>query len=310
MKKICLIIFILSSFRPGYSQYHTKTEYIDYENFERSYEVYIPKKYSVEFSYPLVFILHGGGGTAKGLIRSTHSRFNQLAEQDNFIAVYPNGIEKSWNDGARDSVGVARKLNIDDVGFFEEMMKNLQSNFSVDKNKIFVCGISNGGFMAQRLAFELSDKIKGIGVVAANLSKVLEKQNYPKNRVSAIFINGTDDPIVPYNGGQVTVFRKKRGEIFSVAETITIWKGINSCSKETNRFTFPDTNIDDNCTALKTEWQNPENLNIKVTAITIKNGGHTWPGSRRNLPKWLVGNTNKDINGCDEIWKFFASLVE
>lgn len=146
--------------------------------------------------------------------------------------------------------------------------------------------------------------------MAANLSRVLEKQNYPENPVSAIFINGTDDPIVPYNGGQVTVFRKKRGEIFSVVETINIWREINNCGIETNCFSYPDINTNDNCSAIKTEWKNPNDSKIKVTAITIKNGGHTWPGNKKILPKWLVGNTNFDINGCDEIWNFFESLID
>lgn len=283
--------------------------FLNFEDYERSFEIYLPKKYSADHQYPLVFILHGGGGTAKGLIRTTNSRFNQLADEHRFIAVYPNGVEKSWNDGARDTIGVARKLNINDVGFFEKMIEILNSEYSIDTKNTFVCGISNGGFMAQRLAFEISIKINGIGVIAANLSKVLGKQKLPEKPVSVIFINGTDDPIVPYNGGEVSVFRKKRGEIYSVIETINLWKEINGCTQELDLYEFPDTNKNDNCTALKSEWINPENTNLKVAAITIKDGGHTWPGTQRNLPKWLVGNTNKDINGCDEIWKFFASLV-
>ena len=292
----------------GFSQYHTETEYLNFEGYERSFEVYLPENYSELINYPVVFILHGGGGTAKGLIRSTYARFNKLADRENFIAVYPNGVEKSWNDGVRDTIGIARKLNINDVGFFEKMIETLQTNFSIDNKKIFACGISNGGFMVQRLAFELSDKIKGIGVVAANLSKVQSEKTFSKKPVSVIFINGTDDPIVPFNGGHVTVFKKKRGAVLSVEKSVNIWKEINGCTEQVNYITFADRNKNDNCTATKTEWINPHNSKIKVTEITIKNGGHTWPGSKQNLPKWLVGNTNRDINGCDEIWSFFESL--
>ena len=231
-----------------------------------------------------------------------------MADHKNFIAVYPNGVEKSWNDGARDTIGVARKLNINDVGFFEKMIETMQSNFSIDEKHLFACGISNGGFMVQRLAFELSDKIKGIGIVAANLSEVQSEKQFPKNPVSAIFINGTDDPITPYFGGQVSVFKTKRGTVLSVEKSIHFWKKINGCTKSVNNITFADRNKNDNCTATKTEWINPRNSKIKVTEIIIENGGHTWPGSKQNLPKWLVGNTNRDINGCDEIWSFFKSL--
>ncbi len=308
MKKILLILFLIIISICGYSQYHTETEYLNFEGYERSFEIYLPENYSENNIYPLVLILHGGGGTAKGLIRSTYARFNKLADHENFIAVYPNGVEKSWNDGARDTIGIARKHNINDVGFFEKMIEKLQSNYSIDNQNIFACGISNGGFMVQRLAFELSDKIKGIGIVAANLSKVQSEKPFPKNPVPVIFINGTDDPIVPYFGGQVTVFKTKRGTVLSVEKSIKIWKEINGCTEEINNITFANINKNDNCTATKTEWINPDNSEIKVIEIKIINGGHSWPGTKHNLPKWLVGNTNRDINGCDEIWSFFESL--
>lgn len=123
----------------GYSQYHTETEYLNFEGYERSFEVYLPENYSDTINYPLVFILHGGGGTAKGLIRSTYARFNKLADLENFIAVYPNSIEKSWNDGARDTIGVARKLNINDVVFFLKNINGCTKPFNnitfANKNK-------------------------------------------------------------------------------------------------------------------------------------------------------------------------------
>lgn len=308
MKKNCLILFLLLSSICVYSQYRTETEYLNFEGYERSYEVYLPKTYSEKIGYPVIFVLHGGGGTAKGLIRSTRARFNFLANRDNFIAVYPNGIGKSWNDGARDTIGIARKLNINDVGFFEEIIKTMEAEYAVDSKNIFACGISNGGFMVQRLAFELSDKIKGIGVVSANLSEVQSEKDFPENPVSVIFINGTKDPLVPFNGGPVTVFRKKRGKVWSVGKSIEIWKGINNCTEKSGIYLFPDNNKKDDCTATKTIWQNPEKPKIKVLAIKVENGGHTWPGAKQNLPKWLVGNLNRDFNGCDEIWDFFKSI--
>lgn len=309
MKKNCLIILFLLEFLIVNGQFHTETEYLKFEGFDRSYRIFVPKNYSPQLKYPLVFVLHGGGGNAKGLIKTTRARFNELATRDGFIVVYPNGIEKSWNDGARDTMGVARKLKINDVGFIEQIISELNSKFAINNRQIFACGISNGGFMAQRLAFELSDKIKGIGVVAANLSKVQSAKKYPGNPVPVIFINGTNDPLVPYNGGSVEVFNKKRGEVLSVKQSIETWKIINGCSEKTGIYSIPDNNKKDGCSAIKTIWQNPENPKIKVTAIKVKNGGHTWPGTNQYLPRRLVGNTNYDFNGCDEIWNFFTSLT-
>jgi polyhydroxybutyrate depolymerase len=307
-KHIFLSILLLTNILICNAQFRTETGYLQHDGIDRTYELFVPDNYSLKQTYPLVLILHGGGGKAKGIVRSTRFRFNQLANRDGFIAVYPNGIGKSWNDGARDTLAPARKLNIDDIVFLKALIVKLEKQLSINQNQIYACGISNGGFMAQRLAYELSDKIKGIGVVAANLSEVQAQKTPPENPVPVIFINGTADPLVPYKGGYVTVFKQKRGKVLSVDKSIDSWKKINGCTEKASEKPFPDINKRDGCTAVKTVWANPVNKNIKVEAIKIQGGGHTWPGTNQYLPARLVGQTNRDFNGCDEIWNFFQSL--
>ncbi len=308
LKKYCLIIFLFLTGFTMFSQSKTETVFLNSNGIERSYEVFIPKDFSQKQTYPLVFVLHGGGGKAKGMIRLTRARFNQLANRDGFIVVYPNGYKKSWNDGARDTLGVARKLNIDDVKFFSDMIGDLEQKLPVNQSKIFACGISNGGFMVQRLAFELPNKIKGIGIVAANLSVVQSQKPNPKLPVPVMFINGTSDPLVPFKGGFVTVLNNQRGEVLSVEQSIERWLEINECEGEPNVYIYPNKDKKDACSAVRKTWINPENKKQKVVAITVDNGGHTWPGGKQYLPARLVGNTCNDFNGCDEIWNFFKSL--
>lgn len=291
------------------AQLRTERYFVEHAGKDRAYEIYVTKSFNPDKEYPVVLILHGGGGQASGIIRNTRGRFNQLTEKESFLAVYPEGFERSWNDGARDTFGVARKMNIDDVGFISKLIDELHQKYNADLENIFACGISNGGFMVQRLAYELSDKIAAIGVVAANLSEVQSQEKFPENPVPAIFINGTEDPLVPYDGGYVTVFRQKRGKILNVPETIKMWREINGCSNKITEEKFLDRNKRDNCSAVKTVWQNPDNEQVKVAAIKVINGGHTWPGSRQNLPRRLVGNTNHDFNGSDEIWSFFKTTM-
>lgn len=309
MKKFFISISFIFSFLLLNAQYRTENESLQFEGIDRSFEIFIPENYSPDKKYPVVFILHGGGGTAKGLIKNTRARFNQLANRDGFFAVYPDGFEKSWNDGARDTFGVARKRNINDVGYILKVLDMLNSKLSVDRRNVFACGISNGGFMAQRLAFEHPEVFKGIGIVAANLSLDQSEKPKPKSGVSALFIHGTHDPLVPFNGGPVTVFRQKRGEVLSATETIETWKKINGSTTQIETFTFPDINKKDGCTATKTSWKNPANPQLKTVSIVIENGGHTWPGAGQYLPVRLVGPTNRDFNGCDEIWNFFKTLM-
>ncbi len=61
---------------------------------ERNYIVHFPPEAKMEKPIPLLFNLHGGGGTAKGTSGLTFGRFNTLADRDGFIVVYPNAIKK------------------------------------------------------------------------------------------------------------------------------------------------------------------------------------------------------------------------
>ena len=307
MKRLYITGSILFFALIAFSQYRTEIVHLDVNGLERYYHVYIPKSYSLNQKYPLVFILHGGGGTAKGMVRFVGHRFNKLADNEGFIAIYPNGFKKGWNDGARDTLAVARRLNIDDVVFFDAMITDLEQKLSINKTQIFACGISNGGFMVQRLAFERPEIFKAIAVVAANLSEDQSMKIPPENPVSVLFICGTSDPLVPYNGGHVTLLKQKRGKVKSTKETVEYWKKINGCSARDSEFQFPDVNQHDKSTAVKTTWYNPDQPDLKVINIKIENGGHTWPGEKQYLPKALIGNVNRDFDACDEIWRFFKT---
>ncbi|WP_346862178.1 PHB depolymerase family esterase [uncultured Draconibacterium sp.] len=303
---LVILGILLSEFSKA--QLKTEAEYISVDGMERYYELYVPSNYSQIETLPIVFVLHGGGGKASGMTRFTRGRFNELADRDGFIVVYPNGYQKSWNDGERDTLAAARRLNIDDVGFFESMIDDLDTKFSIDRKNIFACGISNGGFMVQRLAIERSGLFKALGVVAANMSEDQQKSE-PMNPVSAIFICGTADPLVPYNGGPVKVLQQVRGEVLSMEETLAYWKRVNFCTTKMEVVVYPDINKRDRSNVVKTVWQNPSNEQIKVVDIRVENGGHTWPGGTQYLPRGMVGTTNRDFNACDEIWTFFKSLI-
>ncbi|WP_297088417.1 prolyl oligopeptidase family serine peptidase [uncultured Draconibacterium sp.] len=307
MNKLLLSITLVFLAELALAQRWTETMPVVVEGLKRNYELFVPKNYSEGKAHPVVFILHGGGGRASRMPRFTKYRFNQLAERDGFIAVYPNGYKKGWNDGERDTLTEARRLKINDVRYFDVVINDLKKQLSIDEERIFACGISNGGFMVQRLALERPRIFKAIDVVAANMSKDQQAMSL-EQPVPVIFICGTADPLVPYNGGPVTVFNQQRGEVLSVHESIQFWKEENSCLVLAEETDYPDLNTSDDCTVHKTVWKNPDNSAIQVVNIRIENGGHTWPGTRQYLPKRFIGNVNQDMNGCDEIWSFFKAI--
>lgn len=280
---------------------------LNHGGIERQYLLYSPPhKLNSSDAKPLLMVLHGGGGTHRGMVRLTRSRFNQLADRDGFWVVYPQGIAKAWNEGRGDRISEAHRRGIDDVGFMRALIEHLVPRLSIDPKRVFVTGISNGGLMSFRLACSLPDKIRAIAPVTASIPSAILPLCRSESTVSLAVFNGTQDPLVPYDGGQIKVFRKLRGEVLSTDETIKIWRAKNRCAPEPRLTLLPNL-TKDGTRVTKTEYNNCE-AGSKVVLFRIDGGGHTWPGGRQYLPAFLIGKTSRDINGCDEIWRFFRSL--
>ncbi len=286
-------------------------ESLSHDNYKRTWLTHLPKNYSENKPYPLVIALHGGGGTGKQLMTNTRRRFNKLADKEDFIVVYPQGVKKSWNDNStRDTNGYARKENIDDVRFIEKMIAQIESSYNIKANAIFACGISNGGLMSQTLAFELPEKIKAIAMVSSNFGK--DEINEIKNvsPFSILFIHGTEDPIFPYEQGEIKVFKKTRGKVLGIDKSIAFTCNLNGNNINPTISKIENPVANDDCESEYLKFPNPENPTLKVELIKIKNGGHTWPGAKeQRIIKKLVGKTTQDFYACDKIWAFFKSTL-
>jgi polyhydroxybutyrate depolymerase len=256
---------------------------------------------------PLLFVLHGGGGTARGMIGLTGNRFNELADTAGFYAVYPSGLGKSWNDLRDDASGYAHREGIDDTGFIAALIDRLVADYPVDVNRVFATGISNGGFMCYRLACELSGKVRAVAPVAATNPADLDGQCRPLRSVSVMIINGVDDPIVPYNGGEVTLLGSSRGRVVSTDDTVSYWARIDACPGERQMRDLPDLDPGDR-TRVRVGTYGPCAGGTRVVLYRIEGGGHTWPGGLQYLPARFIGRTSHDINACDEIWNFFNGI--
>ena len=285
-----------------------QTYTLQHDGNERNYIVHLPPKEKMNDQVPLLFHLHGGGGTAKGTAGLTFGRFNALADRDGFIVVYPNAINKNWNDGRKLENELAWKENIDDVGFIKAIVNELKQKYNIDSSRIFTTGMSNGGFMSSRLLCDAADIFRGGAILTASLSKDYIPKCDPDKPVAVMVMNGTDDPLVPYEGGQVKVFRKTRGEIVSTDEIVDFWKAENDCTVKQDKVDLPNT-ADDGTTVSKTEYTNC-NQQGALVLYSINGGGHTWPGGKQYLGERWIGKTNRDIVACDVIWDFFKTLPD
>ncbi len=280
---------------------------VKFDNEDRSYRIYVPDNLPEETAVPLVFVIHGGGGTDEGIERVTKARFNALADEHGFIVVYPQGIDKQWSDGRDDDFRPeSHKNGVDDVGYFEFLIDEVSGEYNIDAQRIYATGISNGGFMSMRLACDASDKFAAVGIVTATLSNALGDICAPSNPIGIAIFNGTADPLVPYNGGDVKIFWQKRGAVHSTDETVEFWVEQNQCDTEPQTDKLADKDPDDKTRVTRYIYSNCAD-NVQVILHKIDGGGHTWPGGVPYLPKFIVGRVTDDINGADEIWEFFST---
>jgi len=268
---------------------------------ERTYTIHIGSSYDKARPTPLLIVLHGGGGTGQGMVKLTG--FNAVADREDFIVVYPDGFEKHWNDG-RGVQWQAQTENVDDVGFISALIDHLSDELSIDAKRIYVTGISNGGMMSHRLGCELSQKIAAIAPVASNIPVNMASVWAPSRPVPVLIINGTDDPLERWDGGEIRLGRNTFGIVLSVADTVKFWVGKDQCSPSPTIRQLPDKDPSDGTMVRKEVYGGCQD-GAEVVLYAVEGGGHTWPGGLQYLTPVIIGKTSRDFNASEVIWQFF-----
>jgi polyhydroxybutyrate depolymerase len=262
---------------------------IDVDTRARHYELFVPVDTP---NLPLVIALHGAGSTGKQMERFT--RFDEVAASEQFVVVYPDGIDHHWNDGRG-----AVNTGVDDVAFIASLIDELATTHAIDRTRVYVTGASNGAMMTYRLGCDLADRIAGIAPVIGNLPAAITCA--PSAPLSVLAINGTDDPLVPYGGGAVA---RNRGSVLSATLSTAAFAQAAGCSAAEPTINEPDVDHGDGSRTRRTRYACP--APVEVELITLDGAGHTWPGGPQYLPRFLVGGTSRDFDGAERIWEFFA----
>jgi len=289
MKTLTFLSLIVLFISTGVSA-QQKNESLIVDRMRREFITYLPN--GVGNKAPVIISLHGRLGTAAR--QMTFADFKPIADRDKVIIVCPQGVERSWNDGRGTP---ANSRGVDDVKFIDELITYIIDTYHADSSKIYVTGMSNGGFMASRLACDLNKRIAAVAVVAASMGRDMGYQ--PTQSMPVMYIQGTKDPLVPFTGGQM---KGAGGVIYSHEEILKKWAEIDKCDSKPVVTNLPIL-VNDGTSIQKEEYSGANGL--KVVGFTIVDGGHTWPGGTQYLPKFMIGPLSKNLNACDEIWKFF-----
>lgn len=279
---------------------------------ERSSDVYIPAGPGTN-PRPLVFLLHGHGGSAGQLTgrngnAAPHRVWFEIAEREKLMVVIPDGAlspdgSPGWNDCREDAQSNPKT---DDVKFLRELIQTMAKSHAIDRRRIFASGISNGGNMALRLALELSDQIAAVAVVASAMPGV-NKCGTPAHPVSILFMNGTADPVLPYEGGAVAKAWGKRGSVISTDASVRYWIKHNQTKTAPDVKRFPQRGRWDGGSVTRYLYSGGRE-GTEVVLYKVEGGGHTEPSIREQYSgpfESVVGVQNSDIEMADEIWGFF-----
>jgi polyhydroxybutyrate depolymerase len=269
----------------------------------RTYLLHVAARYDASSDWPLVLALHGGG--AQGRHMPGLTGLSRLADRHGFLVVYPDGIGRSWNDGREDPGIPAQRLSVDDVGFLTGLVDDLSRRYRVDLARVYVTGISNGGFMAQRLGCEAATRVAAIAPVVATIGVELAARCKPARPVPLLMVNGADDPLVPFHGGQIRVFGRLRpGKVASVPDTVALWANTNGCRGTAEISREPDRDPSDGV-QVRREALTRCRGESEVILYVMEGGGHVWPGGPQYLPARMIGRTTRDID-TGVIWGFFS----
>ena len=254
----------------------------------RTYSFYVPASYVPGLAVPLVFGLHGT--SSSGAAFAQYRDFRPIADTANFIVVHPDGSTlfgiSFWN------YGNVMGSTVDDVGFLEALIDTISAQYTINPNRIYSAGMSNGSFMSYCLACE-SDRFAAVAGVTGSMSVDMYNSCTPARPTPTIHIHGTSDPTNPYTGTST---------MKAVEDVVLFWADQNSCAIAPVVTPVPDIQTGDGATAERFLYANGINGHT-VELFKVTGGEHTWPGSP------MPGSTDvtcMDFDACTEIWRFFS----
>ena len=269
------------------------SEQLEHDGLTRTYLKYMPAGFDASDSLPLVMSFHGGTGNGNEQLAIADMR--DLADQDQFILLYPDAYpeplegETNWQVVVTGDLPFTVPTAHDDVGFVDALIDEMHAAHGIDLNRVYAMGYSNGGGFTFDLACRLNERIAAIGVVARTMYIESYESCNATHPTAVMTILGTDDYISNYDG--ITY----EGTLYyaSADDSHDLWLDANGIQNEPVETAVPNVSSNDGSTADLISWESADGC-VAVEHYRINGGGHDWPGTFGNM----------DIVAHEVIWDF------
>ena len=264
------------------------------EGMQRTYHLYVPTNLPVGQPVPLVLAFHPRGVDGSGLAFAEKTGFAQLADEEGFIVVFPDGINSKWMDGNPDIDPVYEN----DLPFVEAVLDEVGRAHPIDPKRIFATGHSNGAAFSQYLAMHMPDRIAAIGCSGAGLAETWQDDLAAAGTFSVIMSCGSNDPFCdkPVDGAGNLQF----AYLMRIEPTSNAFVSHNACGTTGQETLLPDLDPGDRCRVTQTEWKGCE-AGTEVELLYAEGAGHDWYRSGVSTSRC------RDIDNTRLFWEFFES---
>jgi polyhydroxybutyrate depolymerase len=273
---------------------------LEHDGRQRRYLLHVPPGVTPAGEpLPLVFVLHGVGGSADSVDALTG--FVPIADRERFLLAFPSAASLAWGDWRQPA-------EIDDVDFMRAVVADVSTRLPVDPRRIYATGISAGAVMSNRLACDAADVFAAVAPVVGVGPPVYQTRCRPVRPVSLIIFLSSRDQIVPFEGGGIKLLLPwvRFFPVISAAGFVSFWTQANGCSGPPATGALRDRTTADRSTVVLERYADCRDGSA-VDFYAVEGAGHTWPGGRQYLSPLLIGTTNRDVVASELIWQFFAA---
>jgi polyhydroxybutyrate depolymerase len=236
----------------------------------------------------LIFVLHGSGGSGKNMMKPA-AGLQKLSASENFLLVFPDGYKNYWNECRKAATSLANQENIDEQTFFSKLIEYFTSKYAINEKQVFAVGTSGGGHMCYKLAMTMPGKFRAVTALIANLPDTDNLDCTEANvAIPIMIVNGTADPLNPYNGGMMKSGSFIMGNVRSTDRTFQYWASLAGYSNPPTKELLADTDPSDGKTIERYTYK--KKGKPEVTLLKVIGGKHDYPN---------------DIDVHVEAWQFF-----